>query len=236
MDPVLARVEDADVLEPDAGRFADLDAVVAADRRDVLQRHAVGGDDDPAADDAADHGLLVVEDERPLDDAVQMDDGRARRPGDAAGERQDRRDAAGRERPGSPQLAPVLGVGELEQREAGVAEDLRPEPGEPEDGQCRADGRLQVERVDEAHRPGELDEPQRQRRPTRLVREQRVVHGGVERDPDGEHQGGELDRPPRVDRRGERRGDRQRQERGGEPRLEASLQRVRHRRRKPWAT
>ena len=137
------------------------------------------------------------------------------------------------------ELSPLLRVAEPQQREPRVPEQLRHEP-----AACEERDRL-PERCSDAREPHqpehrtELEEAERQRGPPRLVRQQAVVGLEVERDRDSEHEPNRLDGPPAV--LGERehaRGDDDRQERG-EPRLEASSQRVRHAwilRRNAWPT
>ena len=56
-----------------------------------------------------------------------------------------------------------------------------------------------------------------------------MVGARVEREPDGEHQARELERPPGLEREREHAGGDDRQQRGREPRLDPALQRVGHR-------
>ena len=76
----------------------------------------------------------------------------------------------------------------------------------------------------------ELQQAERQRGPPGLVGQQPVVHRRVEREADGGHDGGELERPPLVQGERETARDEEGAEHGGEPRLEAAPQREGHRR------
>src|SRR5262249_31749053 len=136
-------------------------------------------------------------------------------------------------------LAAALGERQAGKRQRSVDEHLREQPGEGEECDRSPKRRPDVKAEYERHDRAQLDESERNRQPSRLIREQAVVDEQVERDADPDHQAGELERPPvRRDGR-ERRCDEQRREHRDEPRLEPAPQRVRHRftlRRNPCAT
>ena len=184
-DPVHGRAGDAHVLEHDVLAVAHLDPDLAAEDGQVAHRHVVGADQDAAADDgtAALQDLRAVEDERACDRAaVQVDDGRLGGPGGA--EDGQERDGCGRgERvAAAAELAAVVAVGEVERRQEGVADHLREQPREDEEPERRAERCRHVEPPDERHREPELEQPQRQRRPTGLVGKQAVIERRVERE------------------------------------------------------
>ena len=60
---------------------------------------------------------------------------------------------------------------------------------------------VQLEGVGGDHDQAELEQAERNRRPAGLVRQEPVIEGDVERQPDDEHQPGELERPPLVQER-----------------------------------
>ena len=231
--PSSSRSLDDDVLELDAVGVLHIDPVLAAADGHVADGDVVGRDHDPAADDRpglARHRLRVVEDERPLVDPGREVDGRRldgpRRPDDR--EQRDRR--GGRERrAGAAELAAVLGPGESQQRQAGVRQHLEHEPRAGEEAERGVERRVHLQQPRRGHRQAQLEQAERERRPAGLVGQQAVVDRHVEREPDPEHQPGELERPPLVQDRREHRGDEERQHRRGEPRLDPASQRVGHR-------
>ena len=105
VDAVDRHAEDVHAVEHHVLGVLDIDAVLAADHRDVLQRHVARADHDPAAHRAADERLRMRDHERPLHDAVQVNGRRDHRDraGDA-GER-DRGDDGSDERAGAAELA-----------------------------------------------------------------------------------------------------------------------------------
>ena len=178
---------------------------------------------------STDQPLRPVEHERPLMDACrEANGGRLRHPGDAehGGER-DRRRAPERAARAA-ELTAVLRVGEVREREPGVAQDLAEEPGGAEQRQCSGKRRPEADPDRERHRSDELERPERHCQPARLVREQSVVDGRVQGKADGEHEPDQLDRPPLSEHQRVGGSADDDEGRGREPRLDAAPQRVRH--------
>ena len=125
MDSVHQRAHDPDVLDPDVVGLVDVDPVLAAHHRHVAHRHLVRPDHDAAAHDRAvlaDQPLSVVEHERALMDARGQPDERGQgRPGDPECTRERDRRGCSERRPGAPELAAVLRVGQAQEREDRVA-------------------------------------------------------------------------------------------------------------------
>ena len=92
-----------------------------------------------------------------------------------------------------------------------VAESLGQEPGTDEEAECTGERSFDLQEPGEAHDQSELEQPERESGPAGLVRDEPVV-GRVEREPDPEHQSGELHRPPGLQRQAEHAGDEERRE------------------------
>ena len=109
-----------------------------------------------------------------------------------------------------------------------MRQELREQPGAGEEDERVPQRRAQLEQPRGSQRQSELEQSERHGRPARLVREQWVVHGRVERETDQEHQPDQLEGPPLVQDRREHGGDEDGRDRAGQPRLDAAPQRVGH--------
>jgi hypothetical protein len=163
-----------------------------------------------------------------MDAPLEMDGWRCRRPRDAAREGDHREGRCHARRPEAPELAPVLRIRESHDGKDGVAEDLREQPGAPEEHQRRDERRLDPRDTSERHHGGEFRRRDRDGGPAGLVGKEPMPDGGVGDEPDAHHERGEPERPPLPKERGRDRGGEKRRERRDDPRLEPASQRVRH--------
>ena len=210
----------------------DGDPVLAADNRDVPDRHVVRAHDDAAAHDRArlaDEDLTPRDHERtPVHSGVETDDRCTTRVGGRPRARQCKDDGERGHESHASELAALFRIPEPQQRKPGLSEYLREQPAAAEKGQCLPERRHHAEHAHQAEQDAELDRAERERGPGGLVAQQPVVGEDVERQPDRGHQPDSLNRPPAVqDRRQHARRRHHRQERR-EPRLDPSSQRVRH--------
>ena len=232
VDAVELGARDRDALESHAVGRVDLDSVLAADHRDVPDRHVIGEDDDATPHDcprlAVEHLAASNHDRPSVDTGREVDGGRLRRPRGPQHEQERRRCERDERRAASAQLAAVLGIRQANQRQAGVAEHLREQPRADEEPDRGLEWRRDVEEADERHRGCELEQPEWHRRPARLIRQRTVVEADVKCKPGADHGSRELDRPPGVEGERCRTGREEWQQRRRKPRLQASSQRVRH--------
>ena len=120
--------------------------------------------------------LGVVEHERALVDAGGEPDGR-RLDGPGEPEHGEERHRCRRREaePGAAELAAVLRPGQAEQGQPRVREQLREQPGGGEEEQCRPQRRAELEHPGGGDGEPELEQPERDCGPARLVGQQAVV-------------------------------------------------------------
>ncbi len=168
----------------------------------------------------------------------EPDGRRLRGPGDAErGGGHEERPRRGQPRPGPAELAAIVAVGEPEEREPRLDEQLRQEPGEREERERGEERRADPEPDDGQHHEPELDDAEREREPARLVGQERM-EDEVEREPGRDHRACERERPPGAEGEREARRRERGEERRRKPRLHPASQREGHActlRRKPRA-
>ena len=198
-----------------------VDPVLAADDGDIADRDVVGAHDDPAADDGSRLARRGTS-RRSITSGPWCDPGRevhgrrAARPRGAGAAERERRARQPRRAPQRAELAAVLGVAQAEEREAGVAENLRHDParaeqrdGGPPNGACEAETRGRSRGRARARAA-----PSGTARANPAGSRAAVVDATSSCEPDRRHQRPELERPPPLQRPGEHaRGDEERHER-----------------------